>query len=102
MEYLIEFGGKKIALSQMDIAQLYPAIQPYFLAILQGLNEVETVQFVSDYSEFLSQLERGGGDELTQTPQKSKITKSEPSKEKSETGIVIDFNSRRRQKYEQK
>ena len=56
MEYLIKFNGKKILLSRADIASMYPELGPYFLAIMQGLNDFETKQMVKEYKQYTHSL----------------------------------------------
>lgn len=100
MEYLITFGNKKIALSRADIYNLYPELEGYFIAISQGLNEVETLQFASEYKNFVKNLAEKRKEPLTTSEEEPIIkevtesTKEEETQEKS--AEVYDFNTRRK------
>jgi len=99
MEYLIKFGEKQVALSRTDVANLYPALEPVFLAIMQGLNETETLQFVKEYNMFRESLaENRKKEPLTQEAQEPIIEKTPATAgESSQTSAEIyDFNSRRK------
>lgn len=99
MEYLIEFGGKKIALSRSDIAHLYPALEPVFLAIMQGLNEVETMKFVKEYNMFRESLaENRRKGPLTSDDEEPNIKEISGTEEESplKSADIYDFNTRRK------
>lgn len=96
MEYLIKFNDKKIALSRADIAGLYPTLEPYFLAIMQGLNEIQTARFVSEYQQFIKSLtENRNKQMLTEEVKESKIEEDKVTTI-SGGGNIIDFKSKRR------
>jgi len=99
MEYLIKFGNKKIALSRTDIANLYPEIEPFFLAIMQGLDEVQTSRFVKEYKIFMQSLAENRKKKPLTTKEEHSIIEMTAKEEKpfsSGGAEIYDFNTRRK------
>lgn len=85
LKHLIEFNGKKIALDKQEIGALYQAIEPYFVAIAMGLNDVDIPGFVKDYNQDIS-----GSRQLVKqnkTPELAQTPKEEVKKEYYEDNI---------------
>jgi len=96
MEYLIKFGGKKLSLSRTDIANLYPVLEPYFLSIMQGLDETTTIQFVNEYNGFVKNLSKNRMNPVLTKPVESVSIKESNGAVNKESAEIIDLTTRKR------
>lgn len=79
LSFPVEFNGKTILLDRQDIMTLNAALEPYVIAISEGMDDYHAQRFVDQYSKFVALLNNKRNQVV---PEKDEIIKQQLKKVK--------------------
>jgi len=91
MKYIIDINGETVELTKDQVTKIYIDLEPYFVAIQEGLNDQETEAFVSEYRSFLNVLDAVGSD----SQENSNSCETQDPNEELRVCTVYDFLTRK-------